>query len=448
MRKTRAVKTAGVLLAASLVFGACSSSRSETATSDGGGDGAALDTGNCPTGTETAGVNGDTITFASSFPQSGLTAAFAEISKGYKAYFQYVNDELGGVEIAGKKYKIEVKDKDDKYNAATTAKNIEELVGADGTKAFAVFNVVGTSNNIAIRDGLAANCVPNVFAATGSPAMSNPKYPWMIGSTLPPYTLEGVMFAEYLKKNLPDAKVAMLVQDDDFGKDYEGSFRKAIEGTNIKVVKVERYPVGANDVGPQITSLAASGADAFFDGGTLLACPDALKKAKDAGWERKATWVSGTCISKTLMGIAGDAGDKVLSGTNTQDPQNPAYKNAPEMALYREKVAKYQPSADLENGIVAYGWTQGALLVEALKASKALTRADFMESVRNLNGITGGVMITGAKVTTKAPSDLYMGETLQLVQYDAAEKHFNNVGAPQDFEGKTVSLTPAEQITQ
>lgn len=446
MRQSRTMRTAGALLVMGLVFGACSSSRTESGSPSSGGSGG-LDTANCPD-TPTAGVNGDTITLASSFPQSGLTAAFAEISRGYKAYFQYQNEELGGVEVAGKKYKIEVKDKDDQYNAATTLKNIEELVGNDGTKAFAVFNVVGTSNNIAIRDTLGEKCVPNVFAATGSPAMSNPDYPWTIGSTLSPYTLESVVYAEYLKKEDPTAKVAMLVQDDDFGQDYQQAFEQAIKGTEITVVKVEKYPVGANDVSAQITSLAASGANAFFDGGTLLACPDALNKAKTAGWERTSTWVSGTCISKTLMGIAGEAADGVLAASNTQDPMNPAYANTPEMGVYREKVAKYSPDADIENGIVAYGWTQGALLVEALKASKSLTRADFMESVRNLDNVTGGVMITGATVTTKAPDDLYMGETLQLVKYDAAAKHFNNVGAPEKFEGKTNDLTPANLISQ
>lgn len=447
MRQSRTMRTAGALLVMGLVLGACSSSRNTETSSSSGGGGGALNTSNCPD-TPTAGVNGDTITLASSFPQSGLTAAFSEISRGYKAFFQYQNEELGGVEVAGKKYKIQVKDKDDQYNAATTAKNIDELVGNDGTKAFAVFNVVGTSNNIAIRDTLADLCVPNVFAATGSPAMSNPKYPWTIGSTLSPYTLESVMYADYLKKNDPKAKVAMLVQDDDFGQDYQQAFERAIKGTEITVVKVEKYPVGANDVSAQITSLAATGANAFFDGGTLLACPDALNKAKTAGWERTSTWVSGTCISKTLMGIAGVAADGVLSGSNTQDPMNPAYSNTPEMAMYREKVAKYQPDADLDNGIVAYGWTQGALLVEALKASKSLTRADFMNSVRNLDKVTAGVMITGSSVTTKAPDDLYMGETLQLVKYDAAAKHFNNVGVPAKFEGQTNKLTPADLITQ
>jgi branched-chain amino acid transport system substrate-binding protein len=452
MHHPRTLRAVGLVLTAALVVGACSSKRnatssSTTAAGSSGGSGT-IDISNCP-GSQTAGVSGDTITLASSFPQSGLTAAFSEISKGYKAYFDYLNQDLGGVEVAGKKYKIVVKDKDDQYNAAKTAQNIDELVGSDGSKAFAVFNVVGTSNNIAIRQSLGDLCVPNVFAATGSPAMGNPKYPWTIGSSLPPYTLEGVMFANYLKQNKPTAKVAMLVQNDDFGLDYKQAFEQAIKGTQITVVKVETYPVGANDVSAQITSLAATKADAFFDGGTLLACPDALTKAKAAGWS-PLTWVSGTCISKTLMGLAGSAADGVISGTNTQDPQNPIYANNSQMQLYRQKVKQYEPTADVDNGIVAYGWTQGALLVDALKASKALTRQAFMDSVRSLKGAQGGLLVPGASANTSPsnPTDLYMGETLQLVKYDAAAKHFNNLDGVHNYEGQTVKLTPPDLINQ
>ena len=194
-------------------------------------------------------------------------------------------ERSGGVDIGGKKYKIEVKDKDDEYNASKTVQNINDLVGVDGTGAFAVFNVVGTANNIAIREKLGALCVPQVFAATGRPAWGNPKYPWPIGSTLAPYSLEGQAFAEYLKDNKPDATVAMLVQSDEFGQDYEQGFKKAIEGTDIKVVKVEKYAPGSSDVNSQVTSLAATKADAFFDGATLLACPNALQQQKAANWK-------------------------------------------------------------------------------------------------------------------------------------------------------------------
>ena len=109
-----------------------------------------IDTSDCAAD-PTAEIEGDTIKLVSSFPQSGLTAAFAEIARGWKAYFEMVNDD-GGVDIAGKKYTIESEDKDDEYNAARHVANIDELVGTDGENAFAVFSVVGTANNLAIRD--------------------------------------------------------------------------------------------------------------------------------------------------------------------------------------------------------------------------------------------------------------------------------------------------------
>ncbi|MCB1037925.1 MAG: ABC transporter substrate-binding protein, partial [Acidimicrobiales bacterium] len=210
MQRSRSARAALALVLSLSLFATACSGRSDSADksssggSDGGDGGTAsgvVNTDDCPDNA-TDGIDGDTITLASSFPQSGLTAAFAQISKGYKAYFDKVNDE-GGVEVAGKKYKIEVVDKDDEYTAAKTVQNINELAGTDGSKAFAIFNVVGTANNVALRENLGDNCVPNVFAGTGSPVWGNPSYPWTIGSTLAPYTVEAKAFADYLAEEKP-----------------------------------------------------------------------------------------------------------------------------------------------------------------------------------------------------------------------------------------------------
>ena len=291
------------LVALGLLAGACSRSDSSSSSGGGGSTGGdsggsgtgAIDTSNCPPNTQTAGISGDTINLVSSFPQSGLTAAFSEISKGYKAYFSYINDQ-GGVDVAGKKYKIQITDKDDMYNAATTAKNINELMGPDGSKAFAVFNVVGTSNNLAIRQSLNDNCVPDLFAATGSPAWGNPKYPWLIGSTLTPYTVEVTAYANYLKKEKPDAKVAMLIQNDDFGQSYEEGLQERHQGQ-----RHHRHPGEVLRGRHRQTSMPRSpassrhqGADTFINGATLLACPNALKAGQDAQVGTPAfTFVSG-----------------------------------------------------------------------------------------------------------------------------------------------------------
>ncbi len=454
MQRSRSTRVAPLLVAVCLVLASCGSGRSDGGSSNngsggtdsGGGDqvdGFSVDTSNCPDN-NTAGIDGDTITLASSFPQSGLTAAFAQISKGYKAYFDKLNAD-GGVEVAGKKYKIEVVDKDDEYNASKTISNINEEVGTNGDKAFAVFNVVGTANNVAIRESLNDNCVPNLFAATGSPAWGNPDFPWLVGSTLAPYTLEAVAYADYLKENQPDAKVAMLVQDDDFGKAYEEGFKQAIDGTDITVTDVATYPTGSSDVKAQVTSLAGTGADAFFDGATLLACPNALTEAEGT-WERTSTFVSGTCISKTLMGLAGAAADGVFATTNIKDPLNPAFADDEAMKEYQATLTEFGESdVDPENGIVAYGYTQAALFQHVLEQSPELSRSAVLNTLRTIDTEGLGLMLEGVSAKMSA-DDPYLAENLQLVQYDASNKYFENVGEVIDFEGKTKDVTPGDLI--
>lgn len=459
MKRSRTRGLLAVLAALVLLAGACSSRDDSSDGGDGGGGGgggngngdeveSSIDIEDCGSD-PTAPIEGDTIKLVSSYPQSGLTGAFAEIARGWAAYFDKVNAE-GGVEIDGKSYQIEFEDADDEYNPQQTASNIEELVGTDGNDAFAVFSVVGTANNINIRDFLGELCVPNLFAGTGSVAWGNPEYPWLIGSTLSPYTLEAQAFADHLKENDPDAKVAMLRQSDEFGATYEEGFRRAIEGTDIELVAVEEYAVGSDQVASQVTALAASGADAFFNGGTLLACPAALSAKQTEGWEA-TTWVSGTCISKTLMGIAGAAGDEVLSMTNLKDPLNPDYAEDPAMQEFFDTVEEYRSEfkgreLDLENAIIAYGYTQAELFVQALENAAAPTRLAVMEAVRNMDAYTASLAHEGVSFTT-GPDDAFMGEAFVLVQYDAAAAHFNEIGDLIDLEGQTADLTPEELIT-
>lgn len=453
MKRFRALRLLAVLLVPVLFASACSQRDDDDASSgdDSSGEDSG-DSGDSSIPTEdceadpTAEIEGDTIKLVSSFPQSGITSAFAEISRGWKSYFEMVNAE-GGVQIGDRTFTIEYEDKDDEYDAQQTATNIEELVGTSGENAFAAFSVVGTSNNIFIRDQLAALCVPDLFAATGSPAWGNPDYPWLIGGTIPPYSLESFALVELLKEQKPDAKVAMLIQDDDFGAGYQESFEAAIEGTDIELVQVETYEPGAtSDVTAQVTSLASSGADVFFNGATLIPCPSALTQADQEGWQREITWVSGTCISKTLMGVAGEAANGVYSMTNIKDPVSPDYASDEAMQLYKETVAQYQPEADVENGIVAYGWTQAAVLIEALEAADAPTRLAVMESVRNLDlGDDIGLLAEGTGVVT-SEDDPFMGETFNIVQYDAAAGYFNIV-EPLDYEGETGEITPESLIT-
>ena len=442
-RRNGPAKLLVLLIVLVLAVAACGGGRSKSSGGSNGGTsakGAIVSASGCPD-SQTTGVSGDTIKLGTSLPQSGLYSAFSEILKGEQAYFDYLNAQ-GGVQVAGKKYKIELIAKDDAYQADRTVQNVTGLLNDD--KVFGLFNVVGTKNNLAIRDIVNQQCVPALFAATGSPAWGNHDFPWVIGSELVPYPLEAKAFFDYLQANKPTATVAILRASDDFGKAYSETFRKLIQGSKIKVVKEETYNPEQSDTKSQVTSLAATNADALLLGATLLACPDALTNVKQSGW-KPLTYMSGTCTSKTLMSIAGNAGDGVLSVADIMEPGLPQWASNTAMKLYMAQIPKYAPDADIENGIVAYGWTTAALLAETLSKSPELTRVAVMNTARTLNVKNVGLIMPGVTLDVNA-NDWFLGETFSVVQYSATAKHFNLVGDLIDLNGQTAKITPPNLI--
>jgi branched-chain amino acid transport system substrate-binding protein len=269
----------------------------------------------------------------------------------------------------------------------------------------------------------------------------NPKYPWMLGSELVPYPLEMQTFVEYLKANKPNAKIALLYANDDFGQSYQKTLESLVKGTSLSIVKEATYNAEGSEVKTQVTDLAATKADTFVLGGTLLACPNALTAANAAGW-KPLTYMSGTCVSKILFTLGGDGADGVLSVAPALDPADPASASSPAVTLYKQQVAKYQPKADTSDGIVAYGWTTAAIMQKILEASPKLDRLSVMEAARTLKGITGaGLQLPGATWST-SKDDWFIGETFHMVKWNKAAGHTVAVGPLVDLNGKTASLSP------
>jgi ABC-type branched-subunit amino acid transport system substrate-binding protein len=230
-----------------LIAAACGGGRDDDSAGDGDGETAGtgddgeeqlIDTSACETDPASVAVEGDTIRIGTSLPQSGLYAGFSNILLGEQAYIEYVNEELGGVEVAGTQYQIELVDTDDEYLPAETVSNVNQLITDDDV--FALFNVVGTRNNLAIREIVNEECVPNLFAATGSPAWGNPEFPWTLGTGLVPYPLEMKALVDYLGENDPDATIAILRASDDFGRSYSETLTSLVEGTDLRVVQERR----------------------------------------------------------------------------------------------------------------------------------------------------------------------------------------------------------------
>jgi branched-chain amino acid transport system substrate-binding protein len=429
-----------------VVVAACGSGRNDAApsatTAAGGsttpGATTVVDASQCDPSTLTQGVSGDTIKLGTSLPLSGTYSAFNAILKGESAYFSYINS-LGGVTVAGKKYKIQLVSKDDAYDAAKTSSNVDTLLNSD--KVFALFNTVGTKNNLGIRETVNSDCVPDLLIASGAVQWGNTKYPFMLGSELVPYPLEMQVFVDYLKKNKPNAKIALLYANDDFGQSYRETLKDLVNNTSLSIVKEASYNAEGSEVKAQVTSLAASKADTFVLGGTLLACPNALTAAHDAGW-KPVIYMSGTCVSKLLFTLGGDGADGVLSVTPLMDPGDPANASNPAVTLYKAQVKKYQPDADTADGIVAYGWSTAAMMQKILESSPKLDRVSVMETARTLKDVSGvGLQLAGSKWNTNK-DDWFIGETFQLVKYNKAEGHTVKVGPLTDLDGKTASLAP------
>jgi branched-chain amino acid transport system substrate-binding protein len=425
--------------------GSSSGGSNTTAAGEGGGGGGAvsIDTANCTTDPSTVKIEGDTVKFGTSLPQSGTYAAFSSILKGEQAYIDYLNTEKGGVEIAGKKYKIELDAKDDAYAADTTFANVQSLVEDDGV--FGLFNVVGTKNNLAIRDYVNEGCVPNLLAATGSPAWGNRDFPWLLGTNLVPYPLEMQALVDYLESNKPDAKIAILRANDDFGAAYSETLKALITDTDLTIADEQTYDPETGEVGTQVTSLATSNADVLVLGATLLACPTALTDVASTGW-KPLVYMSGTCTSKTLMTIAGPAGDGVLSVAPLMDPNDPTYATDAAMQLYKASIAKYAPAGtDAGNGIVAYGWTAAATLEAILADVKDPTRLGVMETARDFEVSGVGLQLPDSTWSVSA-DDWFLGENFDLVQYSLADGFFKPVGERLDEPDQTEEITPENLI--
>jgi branched-chain amino acid transport system substrate-binding protein len=293
---------------------------------------------------------------------------------------------------------------------------------------------VGTPNNLAIRDDLNDACVPNLFVASGSQLWGDQaKYPWLIGS-IPSYATEAAVFADYLKANKPTAKVAILAQNDDFGDGYTVAFKKAIEGTDITITTEQKYNASDPDVKSQITTMASSGADTALLAATALKCPQALNAIKESGW-KPLSYISGTCTSNTIVGLAKEANNGVLSSIYLKDPSDPEWNTDPAMQEFQTLGAQNGLSADdLKNGIVGYGWTMGALLAETLKQSPDLTRQSVMQTAYSLKDVTVGLLLPGITINTAGSKDPYVIEQLQIGQYN---------GSFWDLQGKVISFEGA-----
>ena len=347
------------------------------------------------------GVSSTTIVIGGTSPLTGPAAAYASVARGAKAYFDSVN-AAGGVA----KRKIDYRIVDDAYNPAQTVQATRRLVEQD--KVFAVFNTLGTEANLAVREYLNQMQVPQLFVASGATTWGRDaaKYPWTIGFQ-PSYAAEGLVYGQYIARNVKKAKVAVLFQNDDYGKDLLGSLKRGLARSSSKVVAAQAYEVTSPDVGSQVGKLKASGANVLAIFATPTFAIQAYVFANRLGWKPQV-FVNGVSGTSNIMLLASEGGkNKAVEGsiTNTilKDPTDARWKNDAGMKLYRTILGKYAKGANPDDTYHVYGMAVGYETVSLLKRLGANpTRAGLMKAARSLNDPKNPFLLPGIAVKTGA----------------------------------------------
>lgn len=345
-------------------------------------------------------------------PYSGPASAYGTIGKAIGAYFNKVNDDGG---INGRKLKWI--DLDDAYNPAKTVEMARRLVEQD--EALIVFNPLGTASNTAIQKYMNQKKVPQLFVATGASKWGDPKnFPWTMGWQ-PTYSAEGRIYAQHILETKPNAKIGVLMQNDDYGKDYYHGFLEGLgDKAKSMIVSHVTYEVTDATIDSQIVSLKASGADVFFNITTPKFAAQAIKKVAELGWKpvHYLNNVSAS-VGSVLVPAGLDNATGVLTTQYLKDPTDPQWANDKGFKDWLEWMKKYNASADLKDANYVYGYNVAQGLMQVLKqAGDNLTRENVMKQAASLD-MTLPMLLPGVNVKTAA-DDYYPIEREQLARFD------------------------------
>ena len=342
----------------------------------------------------TPGVTSNSILVGGTIPLTGEAAAAAGVARGADAYFKYVNAKGG---VLGRK--ITYKYVDDGYEPQRTFLAVRQLVQQDGV--FAIFNSLGTSNNAAIRGFLNQAGVPQLFVASGASTFGRDakKYPWTIGF-IPTYSGEGKVYGRYLLKKKPGAKIAVLYQDDDYGKELVSGLQSGLGAKKSLIVKKVGYDPTASDVRSEVAALKASKAKVFMIFAFGKFAIQAFIAANQLGW-RPQIVVNDVAAATSLMQLSPPkATEGALSIVFGKDPDGPTWKRDKGMKLFRSVMKRYA-GGQTPNGYYAAGMAAAYTLVDALKkAGKNLTRKSVMTAATHLNEKSNPFVLPGIRIRT------------------------------------------------
>jgi branched-chain amino acid transport system substrate-binding protein len=342
-------------------------------------------------------------------PYSGPASAYGVIGKGIEAYWKSVNDKGG---INGRKVKFMTLD--DGYNPAKTVEVVRQLVEQD--KVLCLFNTLGTPSNTAIQKYLNQKKVPQLFVATGASKWGKPKdFPWTMGYQ-PDYHTEAVIYAKHILANAKDPKVGILMQNDDFGKDYLEGLKEGLGKDADKVIaKLVTYEVTDPTVESQIIQLKDSGANVFFNIATPKFAAQAIRKVAEIAWKPAQYMTNVSASVASVMKPAGfENGQGIITAAYLKDPTDKRWDNDEEMKTWRAFMDKYMPGANQGDANYIYGYSVSFLMEQTLKqCGDDLTHANVMKQAANLKKLRVPLLLPGITVST-SPTDYYPIQSVQL----------------------------------
>jgi len=359
------------------------------------------------------GASDTEIKIGQTVPFSGPASAYATIGKAQAAYFQMINDQGG---INGRKIKLI--QYDDAYSPPKAVEQVRKLVEND--EVLLTFQIIGTPSNAAVQKYLNTKKVPQLFAATGASKFTDPKnFPWTMGFN-PNYFVEGRIYGQYILKNYPNAKVGVLYQNDDLGKDYLNGIKAGLgDKATSMIVSEASYEVSDPTIDSQILKLKAAGADLLFSASTPKFAAQAIKKNFELGWHPvHIVDINATSVGAVMQPAGLEASKGVISVNYGKDPLDPTWKDDPGLKKYFEFMAKYYPDGDKNSNFNTYGYSTAQLMVQVLQqCGDDLTRANVMKQAASLKDVVGDLALPGMKINT-SPTDYRVNKQLQMMRFN------------------------------
>ena len=380
------------------------------------------------------GISDTEIVLGGTYPFSGSVSAFGSQGHGAEAYFEYVNETQGGITFAdGKTRTVKFVTYDDAYEPQRGVENARRLVEQDGV--FAFMNPFGSPVSAAIAPYAHEEGVPMVFVSSSSDQWGDgERWPLAVPFSIVGST-EGSVFANWLLGENPDATVAMLFQNDDFGKGTAEAFKRSAEGTTIQIIAEESYQTTDATVDSQITNLAASGADTFVMVATPKYAAQALTKINELGWEPlRIAQTSGTNIATVLEPVGLDIAEGLVSLSWYKDVTDPIWADDPAVIEFKENAGKY--GADPDDPFSGTGWLAGQMAHRLFETMEIPTREGLMEAVLDWDDDGVGLMLPDVRLHTESPNDRYPMEAAYMMTFDGT--HWVLADEPVDAEGETV----------